>query len=151
MPIENPAESRGVLCSRVPLLLGDLSSFSEFPHHPCTESGFCLNAPPEAVSLLPELKAVVTGYADDHVIGIDLSKQVSAALLSQPTVDRTFVTMTPDDHGAPPISAGHGTTYNGNARGRDAGAVTILKKPRGLRGTGSLCFAVMRTRGGWMW
>jgi hypothetical protein len=79
---------------------------------PCTENGFCLNAPAEGVSLPAGLKAVVIGYADDHVIGIDSSKQVYAALLSLPAADRNFVSMTTDGHGSPPIYAGHDTTNN---------------------------------------
>jgi outer membrane protein assembly factor BamB/dienelactone hydrolase len=80
---------------------------------PCTENGFCLDAPEEGVTLPAGLKAVVIGYADDHVIGTDQPKRVFAALASLPDEDRDFVFMTTDGHGLPAIYAGHDTTYNG--------------------------------------
>ena len=61
---------------------------------------------------LPEgLKAIVIGYTDDHVVGVDLPKRVFENFLV-PAEDRNFVTMTTDGHGLPAIYAGHDTTYN---------------------------------------
>ena len=80
---------------------------------PCVENGFCLNMPEEALNLPDGLKAVVIGYADDHVVGVDQPKRVFENLLSLPAEDRNFVTMQTDGHGHPAIYAGHDTTYNG--------------------------------------
>jgi outer membrane protein assembly factor BamB len=80
---------------------------------PCTENGFCLNMPEEPLNLPEGLKAIVIGYADDHVVGVEQPKRVFENFLPLPPEDRNFVTMATDGHGRPAIYAGHDTTYNG--------------------------------------
>jgi outer membrane protein assembly factor BamB/dienelactone hydrolase len=79
---------------------------------PCGENGFCLNFPEEPLTFPAGIKALVIGYADDHVIGTDQPKSVFAQLSSLPVEDRDFVSMMTDGHGHPAIYAGHDTTYN---------------------------------------
>lgn len=79
---------------------------------PCGENGFCLDFPADPLTMPEGMKAVVLGYGDDHVVGLDQPASVFALLASLPAEDRDFVAMTTDGHGLPAIYGGHDTTYN---------------------------------------
>ncbi len=79
---------------------------------PCGDNGFCLSFPEDPLVMPAGMKAVVIGYGDDHVVGLEGPQSVFALLSSLPSEDRDFVAMTTDGHGLPAIYGGHDTTYN---------------------------------------
>jgi dienelactone hydrolase len=78
---------------------------------PCVANGFCLDMPTTNLAYPQGMKAIVIGYEDDTVIGLEEPKKVFSLLTTLPVADREFIEMKSDWHGQPPIIAQHETTF----------------------------------------
>lgn len=76
-----------------------------FVHAPCED--YCgIRVPPET-TMPAGLKVVELSFERDEYMPLETQKRVFETFLSLPQEDRDFVRMYRDDHGDPPVEAGH--------------------------------------------